>query len=54
MQHHIPIGMRQQAKPMGNADATEGDEIALGKAVNVIAMTNAHAATLPNEMWQGF
>ncbi|GAA6130674.1 hypothetical protein NBRC116187_10340 [Halopseudomonas sabulinigri] len=45
MQHHVSIGMRQQAETMGNPNASKGDEIPLGKAVNVIAMTNAHAAT---------
>jgi hypothetical protein len=45
MQENITIGMSEQAEPVRNANATQGDEIAFSETVHIIAMANTHKKT---------
>jgi len=47
MQQHVAVGVGDQATVMGNTNATEGNEVALAKGVNVETVTYAHEERRP-------
>jgi hypothetical protein len=45
MEHDVAIGMGHQAETVCNPHAAQGDEIAFGETVHIIAMANTHKKT---------
>lgn len=42
MQHNVAVGMSQQPMVVRNAHAAQGDEVAFGETVHIIAVANTH------------
>ena len=49
----VTIGMSHQPTVMRYVDATQGDEVAIAKAMNVVAVANTHVKS-PVSRWRRF